>query len=422
VEAYSVNKADPQTTLKVMQTLLAGLPDVRMDIDPKTNNLIVLARPPQHATIRATLEKMQHDVQGGTDANEKPTDMAGPPFGGQGGQGGWMGGQGFGGPGMGPGWMGGQGFGRGGPGDRPPQMAGPNFQGPDAGSHRMGGSPFIGPEGRPWAGPGYGPPHRWAAFGPMQQRPWQQFRHYGQPNRHWQANFQRPNHPGMAYGARPQGPWQQYGHYGPPNRHWQANFQRPNHPGKAYGARPQHPWQQYGHYGPPNSHWQANYERPQRPQFSPKTLFERLDTNNDNQLSFEEFSQGMKHLLKNFLPGPGPQWARPVGLFGGQGFGPPAYHAMANYPASRSEIIGEKIAMIFQTFDKNHDGKLTKDEAPPMIQKNFDRIDVDKKGFVTPRDLYRAITQMRQRAEAQKSVDQGAQTKPEKNETKDKSE
>jgi type II secretory pathway component GspD/PulD (secretin) len=63
VEVYTINTADPQSTLKVMQTLLAGLPDVRMDIDPKTNNLIVLARPAQHATIRAVLDQMQHDAR-----------------------------------------------------------------------------------------------------------------------------------------------------------------------------------------------------------------------------------------------------------------------------------------------------------------------------------------------------------------------
>ncbi len=63
VEVYTINTADPQSTLKVMQTLLAGLPDVRMDIDPKTNNLIVLARPAQHATIRAILAQMQHDAR-----------------------------------------------------------------------------------------------------------------------------------------------------------------------------------------------------------------------------------------------------------------------------------------------------------------------------------------------------------------------
>jgi len=36
---------------------------VRLSVDPKTNNLIVLARPAQHATIRATLEQLQREGQ-----------------------------------------------------------------------------------------------------------------------------------------------------------------------------------------------------------------------------------------------------------------------------------------------------------------------------------------------------------------------
>ncbi|MGA2062538.1 MAG: secretin N-terminal domain-containing protein [Thermoguttaceae bacterium] len=503
VEVYSVTKADPQTALKVLQTLLAGWPDVRMDIDPKTNNLIVLARPAEHATIRAVLDQMEHDARqvvvirlkivdpqtaiilinklfdggdaskggasgapqvdadpstrqlmirgtlaqieqiksllqkmGETEAIESVTTMPGPPFGGpgggrglMGGQGfggpgrglGWMAGQGFGGPGMGYGWMEGQGFGgpgrepagmggspfgRGGPDGRPPQMAGRNFPGPNAGPPWMRGSHFNGPEQRPWAGPGYGPPHRWAAFESMQQRPWQQYGHWGPPNR----------------------PWQQYGHWGPPNRPWQANFGGPNHPwvapwmapGMAYGAGPRRPW-------PPNGqNWYQQLlsynARLPRQGFNLKTLFDRLDTNHDNQLSFEEFSKGLKHLLHAVLHRPGPQWARPVGWFGGQGFGPPAHLDMANYPGSRHEVIRERITRLFEKFDKNHDGKLTKDEAPPKIQKNFDRIDADKKGFITPRDLYRAISLLRHRSEAQKPINQGAEKPPEKPQVKDKSE
>jgi type II secretory pathway component GspD/PulD (secretin) len=60
---YSIDTADPQLTEKVMQTLLAGLPDVRMNLDPKTNTLFVLARPAQHATIRATLAQLQQDAR-----------------------------------------------------------------------------------------------------------------------------------------------------------------------------------------------------------------------------------------------------------------------------------------------------------------------------------------------------------------------
>jgi type II secretory pathway component GspD/PulD (secretin) len=61
LEVYAITSADSSSALKVMQTLLAGLPDVRLDIDPKTGNLVALARPSQHATIRATLDQLQRD-------------------------------------------------------------------------------------------------------------------------------------------------------------------------------------------------------------------------------------------------------------------------------------------------------------------------------------------------------------------------
>jgi hypothetical protein len=91
----------------------------------------------------------------------------------------------------------------------------------------------------------------------------------------------------------------------------------------AYRAGPHRPWPTNG------QNWYQRLlsynTRSPRQGFNPKALFDRLNTNHDNQLSFEEFSQGIKHLLHAVLPGPGPQWARPVGRFGGQGFGPPAH-------------------------------------------------------------------------------------------------
>ncbi len=61
LEVYAITTADPDSVLKVLQTLLAGQPDVRLDLDPKTGNLVALARPTQQATIRATLDQMQHE-------------------------------------------------------------------------------------------------------------------------------------------------------------------------------------------------------------------------------------------------------------------------------------------------------------------------------------------------------------------------
>jgi type II secretory pathway component GspD/PulD (secretin) len=63
LEVYTVTAADPDSALQVLQTLLAGEPDVRLTTDPKTGNLVALARPSQHATIRATLDQMQRDAR-----------------------------------------------------------------------------------------------------------------------------------------------------------------------------------------------------------------------------------------------------------------------------------------------------------------------------------------------------------------------
>lgn len=62
LEVYDVTPADPDAALKVVQTLLAGLPGVRLSTDPKTGGLIALARPEDHATIKATLSQMQRDA------------------------------------------------------------------------------------------------------------------------------------------------------------------------------------------------------------------------------------------------------------------------------------------------------------------------------------------------------------------------
>lgn len=59
---YAVSKADPDQVLQVLQTLLAGLPDVRLAIDPVTNKVVALARPTEHATIVATLKQLEGDA------------------------------------------------------------------------------------------------------------------------------------------------------------------------------------------------------------------------------------------------------------------------------------------------------------------------------------------------------------------------
>lgn len=57
-ETYSVGAADPTVAFDVISRLLAGMPDVRMTLDPNTQSLVVLARPSDHATIVRALEKL----------------------------------------------------------------------------------------------------------------------------------------------------------------------------------------------------------------------------------------------------------------------------------------------------------------------------------------------------------------------------
>jgi type II secretory pathway component GspD/PulD (secretin) len=63
LESYPIATADPNSVLQVLQSVLAGAPDVRLAIDPKTGNLIALARPTEQAKIRAILEQLQRDAR-----------------------------------------------------------------------------------------------------------------------------------------------------------------------------------------------------------------------------------------------------------------------------------------------------------------------------------------------------------------------
>ncbi len=59
---HSIRTADSAEALAVMQTLLAGLPDVRMSLDPKTNKIIALARPSEHKTIQETIRQLEGEA------------------------------------------------------------------------------------------------------------------------------------------------------------------------------------------------------------------------------------------------------------------------------------------------------------------------------------------------------------------------
>ena len=63
LEVYAIKGGDPTQVLQVMQTLLAGLPDVRLAVDEEAGKLIALALPSQHATIVATLKQLEQEGQ-----------------------------------------------------------------------------------------------------------------------------------------------------------------------------------------------------------------------------------------------------------------------------------------------------------------------------------------------------------------------
>ncbi|PQO42495.1 hypothetical protein C5Y93_29665 [Blastopirellula marina] len=61
LDTYALGSLNPETTLQVMQTLLAGNPDVRVTTDMNTGTLIVLGRGSEQATVRATLDQLQRE-------------------------------------------------------------------------------------------------------------------------------------------------------------------------------------------------------------------------------------------------------------------------------------------------------------------------------------------------------------------------
>jgi type II secretory pathway component GspD/PulD (secretin) len=61
---HPVTTADPAAVLRVLQTILGDQPDVRLEIEPGTGNMIALATPGQHRTIDATIAEIeQHPEQ-----------------------------------------------------------------------------------------------------------------------------------------------------------------------------------------------------------------------------------------------------------------------------------------------------------------------------------------------------------------------
>jgi acetyl esterase/lipase len=54
--------------------------------------------------------------------------------------------------------------------------------------------------------------------------------------------------------------------------------------------------------------------------------------------------------------------------------------------ASAQVRPGERTTEFFRSQDKNQDGRLSRDELPDRLRANFDRVDADRDGFITPQE------------------------------------
>ena len=61
LQVYGLTKADPNSTLALLQNLV---PDAQLSVDPQTNSIVALAIPADQATIKATLEQLQPEKPG----------------------------------------------------------------------------------------------------------------------------------------------------------------------------------------------------------------------------------------------------------------------------------------------------------------------------------------------------------------------
>ena len=68
--------------------------------------------------------------------------------------------------------------------------------------------------------------------------------------------------------------------------------------------------------------------------------------------------------------------------------------------------------MIFSHADKNHDGKLTKDEVPAPMWEHLSNADADKDGAVTKEELEKHMQKRRAEQKPEPKKDQPAEEEP----------
>jgi type II secretory pathway component GspD/PulD (secretin) len=63
LEVYPISTADPESVVKVLQTLMRGDANVVLTADKDAGHVVAFATPPQQATIRATIDQMQKEAK-----------------------------------------------------------------------------------------------------------------------------------------------------------------------------------------------------------------------------------------------------------------------------------------------------------------------------------------------------------------------
>jgi Ca2+-binding EF-hand superfamily protein len=94
-----------------------------------------------------------------------------------------------------------------------------------------------------------------------------------------------------------------------------------------------------------------------------KRAFEKADTNGDGKLDREELTAFYRVMRRRFGDG--------AGQGGDQG--------------------DRGVALLLALFDRNNDGKISKDEAGGRLADHFDRLDANKDGFLDKDELRRAV-------------------------------